>query len=154
MQAKIRFSSGNYHFWDNISITGSFFPILLASHWQSLLKLLSEFANRSNQRINKYKKRINFNFYSFFCYDDFSIFLLHSYFIFLYLKTLWKMLQNSFHISLKAIFVLQILKVLSWLFSHGEKQLDYKSKVNFKIYDVTTKETNNCNTHIAQYLKK
>ena len=29
-----------------------------------------------------------------------------------------------------------------------------KYKINFKIYDVTTRETNNCNIHIAQYLKK
>ena len=64
------------------------------------------------------------------------------------------MLKNAFYITLKALFGLQILKVLSWLFSHAEKQLDYKGKVNFKIYDATTKETNNCNTHIAQYLKK
>ena len=27
-------------------------------------------------------------------------------------------------------------------------------KINFKIYDVTTWETNNCNTHIAQYLNE
>ena len=27
-------------------------------------------------------------------------------------------------------------------------------KVNFKIYDVINRETNNYNTHIAQYLKK
>ena len=27
-------------------------------------------------------------------------------------------------------------------------------KVNFKIYDVTAWLTNNCNTHIAQYLEK
>ena len=26
-------------------------------------------------------------------------------------------------------------------------------KVNFEIYDVTTRERNNCNTHITQYLK-
>ena len=37
---------------------------------------------------------------------------------------------------------------------HVRKQLDKKVKVNFKIYDVTTRETNNCNTHIAQYLEK
>ena len=29
-----------------------------------------------------------------------------------------------------------------------------KDKVNFKIYDVITREKNFCNTHIAQYLKK
>ena len=35
-----------------------------------------------------------------------------------------------------------------------EKQPDQKDKVNFKIHDVTAQETNNCGTHIAQYLKK
>ena len=29
-----------------------------------------------------------------------------------------------------------------------------RKKNNFEIYDVTTLETNNCNTHIAQYLKR
>ena len=33
------------------------------------------------------------------------------------------------------------------------KKLDKKPKVNIKIYDVTTWLTNNCNTHIAQYLE-
>ena len=31
---------------------------------------------------------------------------------------------------------------------------DKKDKVNFKIYRVTGWETNNFNTHIAQYLQK
>ena len=35
-----------------------------------------------------------------------------------------------------------------------KKRLDWKDKVNFKIHDVTTWLTNNCNTHIVQYLKK
>ena len=35
-----------------------------------------------------------------------------------------------------------------------KKDLVRKIKVNFKIYDVTTWETNNCGTHIDQYLKK
>ena len=35
-----------------------------------------------------------------------------------------------------------------------KKRLDEKDKANFKIYDVTAWETNNCNTHIAQYLKR
>ena len=34
------------------------------------------------------------------------------------------------------------------------KRLDWKDKVNFKIHDVTTWFTNNCNTHIGQYLIK
>ena len=35
-----------------------------------------------------------------------------------------------------------------------KKQLDWKNKVNFKIYDATSWLTNNCNTHIAQNLIK
>ena len=38
------------------------------------------------------------------------------------------------------------------LFGHVRKQLDEKDKINFKINDVTTWFTNNCNAHIAQYL--
>ena len=47
-----------------------------------------------------------------------------------------------------------MFKFLSWLLGHVGKRLDYKGKVNFKVYDVATRETNECNTHIAQYLKK
>ena len=35
-----------------------------------------------------------------------------------------------------------------------EKRLDEKDKVNFEIHDATTRFTNICNTHIAQYLPK
>ena len=38
---------------------------------------------------------------------------------------------------LKALFVLEIYKLLSWLFGYAEKRLDKKAKVNFKIYNVT-----------------
>ena len=38
-------------------------------------------------------------------------------------------------------------------FGHVEKRFDEKVKVNFKIYDVTTYFTNNCNMHIDRYLK-
>ena len=34
------------------------------------------------------------------------------------------------------------------------KQVQKKDKVNFKFYDVTAWLTNNCNTHIVQYLEK
>ena len=47
-----------------------------------------------------------------------------------------------------------MFKYLSWFFGDVEKWLNYKDKVNFKIYDVTTWLTNNYNTHNAQYLKK
>ena len=53
----------------------------------------------------------------------------------------------------KTILALKIFKFLSWLY-HVGKQLDKKSKVIFKIYDVTDYTTNNYNTHIGEYLKK
>ena len=61
-----------------------------------------------------------------------------------------KIMKNGFYLTLKALFVLRLFKFLSWPFG----RLDLKDKVNFKIYDVTTWLTNNCNTHIAQYLEK
>ena len=43
-----------------------------------------------------------------------------------------------------------------WLtfFDRVTKRLDFEDKVNFKFYDVTAWLTNNCNTHIVQYLGK
>ena len=35
-----------------------------------------------------------------------------------------------------------------------EKRLDLKNKIIFKVYDVTTWLTNNCNTHFDEYLIK
>ena len=55
---------------------------------------------------------------------------------------------------LKTLFDLEIFTFLSWFFGYVEKQLDKKAMVNFKIYDVTGRETNNYNAHITQYLKK
>ena len=46
-------------------------------------------------------------------------------------------MKNAFNFIIKALLVLKILKFLSWLFVHVEKQLDYEDKLNFKIYDVT-----------------
>ena len=63
-----------------------------------------------------------------------------------------KIMKKAFCFALKALFVLKIF--LSCLCGHVEKRLDQKDEVNFKIYDVTAWETNNCNTYIAQYLKK
>ena len=66
-----------------------------------------------------------------------------------------KITKNAFYFTLKALFVLKIFKFLSWLFGHVEKRLDYKAKVNFKIYDIIIIwETNNYNINIIQYLKK
>ena len=55
---------------------------------------------------------------------------------------------------LKTLFDLEIFTFLSCLFGYVEKQLDKKATVNFKIYDVPSRETNNYNAHITQYLKK
>ena len=49
---------------------------------------------------------------------------------------------------LKLLFVLKIFKFLPWVFDHVEKWLDLKDKVDFKIYDIITWDTNNCNTEI------
>ena len=64
-------------------------------------------------------------------------------------KSPLKVIENAFYFTLKALFVLKIFKVLSSIFGHVEKRFDFKDKVNFKFYDVTIWETNNCNTHIA-----
>ena len=73
---------------------------------------------------------------------------------FLATKSPLKMMKNAVYFTLKALFVLKIFKILSSLFGHVKKWLDWKNKVNFKIFDVTTLLTNNCNTYIARYLKK
>ena len=55
-----------------------------------------------------------------------------------------KMMKNAFYFTLKALFVLNIFKFLS--FKNGLiRKMD---KFNFKICDVTTWETNNCNSYI------
>ena len=63
-------------------------------------------------------------------------------------------MKNAFYFASKALFVLEIFKLLSRLFGHVVKRLDKKNKVNFKFYDVTSWLTNNWNTHIAQCLEK
>ena len=62
--------------------------------------------------------------------------------------------KNAFDFMLKAVFVLKIFIVVSYLFGYVKKRLVKKVKVNFKIYEVTTWAIDNYNTHIAQYLKK
>ena len=63
-------------------------------------------------------------------------------------------MKNASYFTSKALFVLKIFIFLFWLFAYLVKQLDYKDKVNLKIYDVTAWLINTCNTHIAQYLEK
>ena len=62
--------------------------------------------------------------------------------------------EKCFLFHLKSSFRSQMFKFLSWLFGHVAKRFDKKEKVIFKFYDVTAWLTNNCNTHIAQYLEK
>ena len=59
------------------------------------------------------------------------------------------MMKNAFCFTLEALLVFKIFTFLSWIFKHVEKALDEKDKVNFKTYDVTTWETNKCNTYYS-----
>ena len=63
-------------------------------------------------------------------------------------------MMKCFLFHVKSSFRSQDIKFLSWLFGYVAKQLDKKRKFNVKFYDVTAWLTNNCNTHIAQYLEK
>ena len=63
-------------------------------------------------------------------------------------------MKNAFYFMLKALFVLEIFKFLSWLFGYVEKQLDKKVKAYSKIYEVTDWTTSNKSRHIAQYFNK
>ena len=65
---------------------------------------------------------------------------------FLAAESPWKMMENAFHCTLKALFVLKIFKILSWLFGHVAKWLGKKNKVDFKFYDITAWSPNNHNT--------
>ena len=65
-----------------------------------------------------------------------------------------EMMKNAFYFTSKAHFVLKIFKFMSWRFGHVAKQLDKKDRASFRFYDVTAWLKSNCNTHIAQYLKK
>ena len=64
------------------------------------------------------------------------------------------MMKNTFYCTSKALFILKIFKFLLLLFGPVAKRLDKKDRVDFKFYDVTAWLTDNCNTHIAQYLEK
>ena len=43
---------------------------------------------------------------------------------FLATESLLKMMKNAFYFTLKALFVLKIIKFLSWIFAHVGKGLD------------------------------
>ena len=61
-----------------------------------------------------------------------------------------KVIKNAFYFMLKAIFVVEISKFLSWLLGYVEKRFDKKAKVNFKIYDVTYWTTNTYDIRITE----
>ena len=63
-------------------------------------------------------------------------------------------MKNVFYFIFKALFILKIFQFLSRRFGHVGELLDQKDQVNFKLYDITTSGTNNCNAYIPQYLKK
>ena len=48
------------------------------------------------------------------------------------------MMKNAIYFILEALFVLKIFKFLSRIFGLVQKPLDYKAKVNLKMYDFTT----------------
>ena len=62
-------------------------------------------------------------------------------------------LMKNVDFILKALSVFEIFKFVSRLFRYVEKQLDVKAEVNFKIYDVTERTTNNYNTCISNILR-
>ena len=64
------------------------------------------------------------------------------------------MMKNAFYFILKALFCSWYIYIFVLLFGYVEKRLEKKAMVNFKTHDVKDWTTNNCNTHIAQYLQK
>ena len=64
-----------------------------------------------------------------------------------------KVMKNAFYFILKALFILRYLSFCPGFCGQVGKWLDRKAKVNSKIYDVTTWETNFYNVHIAQHLR-
>ena len=63
------------------------------------------------------------------------------------------MIKNAFHLMLRALFILEIFTILSWLFGYAGKRLDKKAIVNYKIYEVADWAGNSFHKHIALYLK-
>ena len=59
-----------------------------------------------------------------------------------------KMIKNAFYTFLR------YFNFYSECLGHVGKRFDKKSKVTFKMFDATDWITNNCNTHIAIYIKK
>ena len=58
-------------------------------------------------------------------------------------------MNNAFYFVLKALFVLEIFRFLSWSFSYKENRPGKKAMVNFKIYDAIDWAKNNYNKQIT-----
>ena len=63
-------------------------------------------------------------------------------------------MKNAYYFMLMVLFVLMTFIFCPDFSGHVEKRFDKKAKVNFKIHNVTDRQTNSFNTYIAQYLKK
>lgn len=61
-----------------------------------------------------------------------------------FLTNIKKIKKNNFLLHLKS----------TYRSGHVGKRFHKKAKIDFKIYDVINRETNNYNRNIAQYLKK
>ena len=61
------------------------------------------------------------------------------------------MMKKAFYFILKLSSFSRYLNFFPDFLAMSKKQLDWKYKVNFKIYDITTCLINNYNTNIAQY---
>ena len=57
-------------------------------------------------------------------------------------------MEKVFYLMLKALFVPEIFRFLSWNFGYVEKRIDKKVVVNFKIYDVTHTDKQMITMHI------
>ena len=137
-------NSGNYDLFHRLAKSWMYTLSILAQSKFILLRWChSSFSKDFLKKNPKFGKLQN---------TEFCGFRLASYLFLIYF--LISMSKIYFYFTLKALFVLNIFKFLSWLFGHVEKRLDSKDKVSLKIYDVSTWSTNNYNTHIAQYLIK
>ena len=65
-----------------------------------------------------------------------------------------RMKKDALYFIKKLFSFWSYLAFCSDFFYHVGKRLDKKAKVNFKIYDVKNRETNNYNTDITQHLRK
>ena len=70
------------------------------------------------------------------------------------ISSVFRMLSQPVHSHQANLQRRTLISVRHIVYGHILKWLDLKDKVNFQFYDVTAWLTNNCNTYVAQYLKK